>query len=70
MKTPEKPARKKVSNEGKSSRRNGNLRDDLEIPDDNGLIGTTPEITCNDFDGEQSGGTVARVRFVNEERPR
>ncbi|XP_003397370.2 uncharacterized protein LOC100643654 isoform X1 [Bombus terrestris] len=69
-KTPEKPARKKVSNEGKSSRRNGNLRDDLEIPDDNRLIGTTPEITCNDFDGEQSGGTVARVRFVNEERPR
>ncbi|KAK9296267.1 hypothetical protein QLX08_009689 [Tetragonisca angustula] len=68
--TPQNPARKKALNEGKSSKRSG-LRNDQEIPDDNGLIGATPEITCNDVDHGRSSGTVGRVvRFVNEERPR
>lgn len=66
----EKSARKKVQNGGTSRRRNGGLRNDQKIPRDNGLIGTTPEITCDDFDHEHTAGTVARVRFVNEERPR
>lgn len=66
---PEKPVRKK--GEGNERRRRiGGLRSSEErIRDGNGLIGAPPEITCDDFDHEQNGGTVARVRF-EEERPR
>nr|XP_012141236.1 PREDICTED: uncharacterized protein LOC100882776 isoform X2 [Megachile rotundata] len=45
------------------------LRNVQTIPDGNGLIVVTPEIARNNFDHEHAG-TVARVRFENEDRPR
>lgn len=62
----QKPIRKKGQNEERRRRDDGGLR---RIADRNGLIGAPPEITCDDFDDEHDGGTVARVRF-EEERPR
>ncbi|XP_076625553.1 uncharacterized protein LOC143343964 isoform X1 [Colletes latitarsis] len=66
---PQKPARKKTQSELKNTR-SCDLRVDQTIPDDNGLIGATQEITCDDSDHEHKAGAVARVRFENKERER
>ncbi|XP_078039738.1 uncharacterized protein LOC144471509 isoform X1 [Augochlora pura] len=64
----QKSGRKKSP--ARSSRRNCGLRDDQTIPGGNGLIGAAQEITRDDFDHEYRAGSVARVRFESEERPR
>ncbi|XP_076294139.1 uncharacterized protein LOC143215687 isoform X2 [Lasioglossum baleicum] len=62
----QRPERKSPA---RSSRRSG-LRHDQTIPDGNELIGPAQEITRDDFDHEYRAGSVARVRFETEERPR
>ncbi|XP_053985952.1 uncharacterized protein LOC128880184 isoform X2 [Hylaeus volcanicus] len=67
---PRKPARKRAQSEARNPGTSSDLRNDQTIPDDNGLIDATPEITCGDSDYEHKAGPVARVRFENKKRGR